>query len=86
MYCVLNNRMEEELIHKRSLMEASQEDELNKSSRRGSAASVRRSLFRRRRHQRNNSKDSRELPSFSDASINSDSVPILDGKSHLRLE
>jgi len=50
-----------------------------KGSRRGSG-SARRSFFRRRRHQRNNSKDSRDLGSFSDASLNSESVPILDGE------
>ena len=56
-------------------------DEL-KGSRRGSG-SARRSFFRRRRHQRNNSKDSRE-GSFSDASVNSESVPILDGECSFR--
>ena len=70
------SRLEEELVLKRSLSEA--DDEL-KGSRRGSA-SARRSFFRRKnKHQRNNSKDSREFNSFSDASINSDSVPYLAG-------
>jgi len=67
------SRLEEEFVSKRSLSEA--DDEL-KGSRRGSA-SARRSFFRRKKHQRNNSKDSREFNSFSDASINSDSVPFL---------
>ncbi|XP_013400011.1 disks large homolog 5-like [Lingula anatina] len=71
-------RMEDELAMKRSLSESLQEEELkNASSRRGSAT-ARRSFFRRKKHQRNNSKDSRELASFSDVSINTDSVPILD--------
>ncbi|KAK3089838.1 hypothetical protein FSP39_006961 [Pinctada imbricata] len=48
------------------------------STRRGSG-SARSSFFRRKgKHKRNNSKDSREFNSFSDASLNSDSVPILD--------
>ena len=54
-------------------------EELKAPTRRGSG-SARRSFFRRRRHQRNNSKDSRELGSFSDASLNSDSLPVLDGE------
>ncbi|XP_041362513.1 disks large homolog 5-like [Gigantopelta aegis] len=52
-------------------------DEIKPSSRRGSG-STRRSFFRRKRHQRNNSKDSHDLGSFSDASINSDSFPLPD--------
>ncbi|CAH1793992.1 unnamed protein product [Owenia fusiformis] len=71
-------RMEQELYLKRSLSDSIQEDELKSASSRRSTASARRSFFRRKKHQRNNSKDSRDLPSFSDASINSDSLPILD--------
>ena len=71
-------RLEDELAHRRSLSDVMHDDEL-KGSRRGSA-SARRSFFRRKKHQRNNSKDSRELSSFSDQSINSDSTPFLDGK------
>ena len=71
-------RLEDELAQRRSLSDAMHDDEL-KGSRRGSA-SARRSFFRRKKHQRNNSKDSRELSSFSDQSINSDSTPFLDGK------
>ena len=72
------NRLEDTLAQKRSLSDTLHDDEL-KGSRRGSA-SARRSFFRRKKHTRNNSKDSRELNSFSDASINSDSVPYLDGE------
>ncbi|XP_070544146.1 disks large homolog 5-like isoform X2 [Ptychodera flava] len=69
--------LEQEIIRKRSFSEGLAEDELrNASSRRGSA-SARRSFFRRKKHQRNNSKDSRELSSM-DGSISTscDSVPI----------
>jgi hypothetical protein len=53
---------------------------LKGSTRRGSG-NVRRSfLHRRKQHKRNNSKDSREFTSFSEASLNSDSVPQLDGE------
>jgi len=71
-------RLEDEISLRRSQSEVG-EDELSKSSRRGSA-SARRSFFRKKKHQRSNSRDSRELNSFSDASINSDSVPFLDGR------
>lgn len=73
-------RLEDEMVLRRSLSESLSlyEDDFRPSSRRGSN-SVRRSIFRKRRHQRNNSKDSREFGSFSDASLNSDSVPVLDG-------
>ena len=57
-------------------------EEMKGPTRRGSG-SARRSFFRRKRHQRNNSKDSRELGSFSDASLNSDSLPVLDGNVNL---
>lgn len=72
-------RLEDEIVLRRSHSESwslGDSEEL-KGSRRGSG-SARRSFFRRRRHQRNNSKDSRDLGSFSDASLNSESVPILD--------
>ena len=65
------------MAQRRSLSDVMHDDELK---RRGSA-SARRSFFRRKKHQRNNSKDSRELTSFSDQSINSDSTPFLDGES-----
>jgi alanyl-tRNA synthetase len=72
--------MEEAFELRRSISEAAMEEEV-RGSRRGSGY-VRRSFFRRRnRHQRNNSKDSRELSSFSDASINSDSLAVLNGES-----
>ncbi len=70
-------RLDDEMAQRRSMSDI-HDDEL-KGSRRGSA-SARRSFFRKKKHQRNNSKDSRELTSFSDASINSDSVSFLDGK------
>ena len=70
-------RLDDECALKRSISDPT-DDEL-KSSRRGQA-STRRSFFRRRRHQRNNSMDSRELSSYSDVSINSDSSPCLDGQ------
>lgn len=72
-------RLEDELVLRRSHSESwslGDSEEL-KASRRVSG-SARRSFFRRRRHQRNSSKDSRDLGSFSDASLNSESVPILD--------
>ncbi|KAK7112713.1 hypothetical protein V1264_012124 [Littorina saxatilis] len=72
-------RLEDETVLRRSQSESwslGDSEEL-KGSRRGSG-SARRSFFRRKRHQRNNSKDSRDLGSFSDASLNSESVPILD--------
>ena len=69
-------RLEEEITQRRSISDL-HEDEL-KGSRRGSG-SARRSFFRRKKHQRSSSKESRELTSYSDVSINSDSVPYLDG-------
>ncbi|XP_077863635.1 disks large homolog 5-like, partial [Saccoglossus kowalevskii] len=66
--------LEQEIMRKRSINDGLAEDELrNASSRRGSA-SARRSFFRRKKHQRNNSKDSRELSSVDGTS--GDSVPI----------
>jgi hypothetical protein len=82
MFVVSPSRLEDEMVLRRSQSESwslGEAEEL-KGSRRGSG-SARRSFFRRRRHQRNNSKDSRDLGgSFSDASLNSESVPILDGE------
>ncbi|XP_014776830.2 disks large homolog 5 [Octopus bimaculoides] len=52
------------------------EDEL-KCSRRGSGT-VRRSFFKRKKHQRTNSRDSRDLTSFSDISLNVELLPVLD--------
>ncbi|ESP04626.1 hypothetical protein LOTGIDRAFT_54957, partial [Lottia gigantea] len=70
-------RLEDEMVLRRSLSENFSLHDCE-GSRRGSGT-ARRSFFRRRsRHHRNNSKDSREFNSFSDASLNSDSVPILD--------
>lgn len=68
-------RLEDDFNLKRSQSENEFED--LKGSRRGSG-NVRRSFLQRRKHKRNNSKDSREFNSFSDASLNSDSVPQLD--------
>lgn len=69
-------RLEDDFNLKRSQSENEFED-LKGSTRRGSG-NVRRSFLQRRKHKRNNSKDSREFNSFSDASLNSDSVPQLD--------
>ena len=55
-----------------------QEDEL-KYSRRGSGT-VRRSFFKRKKHQRTNSRDSRDLSSFSEISLNADSLSMSEGK------
>ncbi|ELT92713.1 hypothetical protein CAPTEDRAFT_171065, partial [Capitella teleta] len=76
-------RLEDELFLKRSLSEHGDED--LKSSRR-SSGSARRSFFRKRKHHRSNSRDSRDLASFSDASINSDCVPFLEDGSVLTFE
>lgn len=57
-------RAEEELLMKRSM------GDLDASDRR-SSSSARRSFFRRKKHQRSSSRDSKELASFSDVSINS---------------
>ncbi|RUS73670.1 hypothetical protein EGW08_018576, partial [Elysia chlorotica] len=74
-------RLEDELVLRRTHSESwslHEADDLKGSSRR-SSASARRSFFRRKRHHRNSSRDSQEFGnSFSDASLNSDSVPILD--------
>ena len=78
-YCYY--RMEETLLSRHSLSDITPEDDLKSSSRRSSNSAVRRSFFRRKRHQRNNSKDSREFNSYSDVSINSDSLSYLDGMS-----
>lgn len=53
-------------------------EEIRGSTRRMSG-SARSSFFRRRtKHKRNNSKDSREFNSFSETSLSSDSVPVLE--------
>lgn len=79
-------RLEDDYELKRSYSESLSLYDLEEprgSTRRGSG-SARSSFFRRKgKHKRNNSKDSREFNSFSDASLNSDSVPILDGMSTL---
>lgn len=59
-------RVEEEIMMKRSVGDLEGAD----GGRRGSTA-ARRSFFRRKRHHRSNSRDSKELASFSDVSINS---------------
>ncbi|XP_076459748.1 disks large homolog 5-like [Babylonia areolata] len=72
-------RLGDEMVLKRSHSESwslGESDEL-KGSRRGGSGSARRSFFRRRHHQRTSSKDSRE-GSFSEVSLTSESVPILD--------
>ncbi|KAL3877008.1 hypothetical protein ACJMK2_034768 [Sinanodonta woodiana] len=77
-YIPSKNRMEDELL-RRSFSEnlnLHDSDDV-KVTRRGSG-SARRSFFKKKKHQRNNSKDSRELSSFSDASLNSDSTPVID--------
>ncbi|UYV61317.1 DLG5 [Cordylochernes scorpioides] len=56
-------KIEEELMMSRSLGDLDSEDS------RRSSTSARRSFFRRKKHQRCNSKDSKELASFSDVSI-----------------
>ncbi|XP_022255283.1 disks large homolog 5-like isoform X3 [Limulus polyphemus] len=60
------SKVEEELMMPRNLADL----EGNDGTRRGST-SARRSFFRRRRHHRSSSRDSKELASFSDVSINS---------------
>ncbi|XP_059176195.1 disks large homolog 5-like isoform X2 [Physella acuta] len=72
-------RLEDEMVLRRTHSESwslHESDDI-KNSRRGSG-SARRSFFRRKRHHRNNSRDSHDFGSFSDASLNSDSVPVLD--------
>ena len=78
LYLFYPSRLEEDLAARYSNSDLGMEDEL-KGSRRGSGL-ARRSFFRRKKHQRNNSKDSRDLSSISDASLTSDSVPFLDCK------
>lgn len=77
-------RLEDDLLH-RSVSDNSslhESDDFKSHSRRGSG-SARRSFFRRsKKHQRNNSKDSRDFNSFSDVSLNSDSLAGLDDLSH----
>lgn len=78
-----NFRLEDNLLLPRSLSEnlsLHDSEEFKTPPRRGSG-SARRSFFRRsKKHQRTGSKDSREFNSFSDVSLNSDSLPVLDGK------
>ena len=72
--------MEEILLSRYNLSEIMPADDDLKTSRRTSgSAGVRRSFFRRKRHQRNSSKDSREFNSYSDVSLNSDSLSFLYG-------
>lgn len=59
-------------------------EEIRGSTRRMSG-SARSSFFRRKaKHKRNNSKDSREFNSFSETSLSSDSVPVLEGNESLQ--
>lgn len=61
-------------------------EEIRGSTRRMSG-SARSSFFRRRtKHKRNNSKDSREFNSFSETSLSSDSVPVLEGNTCIKLQ
>ncbi|XP_052768658.1 disks large homolog 5-like isoform X2 [Mya arenaria] len=75
------DRMEDDLSLHRSLSDSTSlhgSEEFKVPARRGSG-SARRSFWRRsKKHQRNNSKDSRDFNSFSDVSLNSDSLPVLD--------
>ncbi|KAJ8318863.1 hypothetical protein KUTeg_003954 [Tegillarca granosa] len=76
------DRLEDDITLKRSHSESlslPDTDDVKGSTRRGSG-SARRSFFRRK-HGRNNSRDSREFTSFSEASLSSESVPILDDMS-----
>ena len=73
--------MEETYALRRSYSDVMPEED-NKSGRSRNGSIGRRSFFKRRsgrhQHQRSGSKDSRELTSFSDLSMNSDNVPIAD--------
>lgn len=75
------DKLEDEMSLTRSLSESMSlhdSEEFRTSARRGSG-SARRSFFRRsKKHQRTGSKDSRDFNSFSDVSLNSDSLPVLD--------
>ncbi|XP_053393187.1 disks large homolog 5-like isoform X2 [Mercenaria mercenaria] len=75
------DRLEDNLSLHRSLsdnLSVHDSEEYKTPARRGSG-SARRSFFRRsKKHQRTGSKDSREFNSFSDVSLNSDSLPVLD--------
>ena len=75
------NRMEETYALRRSYSDVMPEED-SKSGRSRNGSIGRRSFFKRRsgrhQHQRSGSKDSRELTSFSDLSMNSDNVPIAD--------
>ncbi|XP_052266355.1 disks large homolog 5-like isoform X3 [Dreissena polymorpha] len=74
------DRLEDDIsLHMSESMSLPDSDEFK--TRRGSG-SARRSFWRRnKKHQRNNSKDSRDFNSCSDASLNSDSLPVLDDSS-----
>ncbi|CAL4070670.1 unnamed protein product, partial [Meganyctiphanes norvegica] len=79
------DKVDEELLLQRSLGELPMD-----SSRRGST-SARRSFFRRKKHSRSSSRDSKELASFSDASLNSytETQPLHDDPtplSYIRVE
>ena len=82
-YKLYNNlyRMEETYALRRSYSDVMPEED-SKSGRSRNGSIGRRSFFKRRsgrhQHQRSGSKDSRELTSFSDLSMNSDNVPIAD--------
>ena len=73
--------MEETYALRRSYSDVMPEED-SKSGRSRNGSIGRRSFFKRRsgrhQHQRSGSKDSRELTSFSDLSMNSDNVPIAD--------
>ncbi|XP_060579959.1 disks large homolog 5-like isoform X2 [Ruditapes philippinarum] len=75
------DRLEDNLSLHRSLsdnLSVHDSEEYKTPARRGSG-SARRSFFRKsKKHQRTGSKDSREFNSFSDVSLNSDSLPVLD--------
>ncbi|KAL4239354.1 Disks large 5 [Mactra antiquata] len=75
------DRLEDDMSLHRSTSESMSlhdSEEFKTPARRGSG-SARRSFFRRnKKHQRTGSKDSRDFNSFSDVSLNSDSLPVLD--------
>ena len=92
MYLYAIRRLEDDYVLRRSTSDMGDDD--NKATSIGAAATAtttsstrrnsgatRRSFFRRKnKHQRSGSRDSRELHSVSDVSINSDSLSYLDGK------
>lgn len=79
---ILNFRLPDDLMLRRShsgSLSLQDLEELKGTNRRGSGT-ARRSFISRWKHKRNNSKDSREFTSSSDAPLNSESNPALDGK------